>query len=117
MSVIIQRSIRLDPHNRMQQIRLNLLTLGLYFSRKYEASAAAVSLPCAALGQLGRSAGSEGGTGKGYRDRARFVCSMSASACLGTGRKITPTCLRDCARRDEKVDAAPPVRLPVGVRF
>ena len=56
MSVIIQRSIRLDPHNRMQQIRLNLLTLGLYFSRKYEASAAAVSLPRTALGQLGRTA-------------------------------------------------------------
>ena len=56
MSVILQRSIRLDPHNRVQQIRLNLLTLGLYFSRKYEASAAAVSLPRATLGQLGRIA-------------------------------------------------------------
>ena len=40
----------------MQQIRLNLPTLDLYFSRKYEASAAAVSLPRTALGQLGRTA-------------------------------------------------------------
>jgi len=40
----------------MQQIRLNLLTLSLYFSRKYEPSAGAVSLPCAALGQLARTA-------------------------------------------------------------
>jgi adenylate cyclase len=51
-----KRSIRLDPHNRMQQIRLNLPTLDLYFSHKYEASAAAVSLPRTALGQLGRTA-------------------------------------------------------------
>jgi len=68
--VALERSIRLDPHNRMQQIRLNLLTLGLYFSRKYEASAEvakrAVHLNpeypltyrwlAAALGQLGRTA-------------------------------------------------------------
>jgi len=54
----------------MPQIRLNLLTLGLYFSRKYEASAEAAKravrshpeypLPyrwlAAALGQLGRTA-------------------------------------------------------------
>ena len=68
--VALERSIRLDPHNRMPQIRLNLLTLGLYFSRKYEASAEAAKravrshpeypLPyrwlAAALGQLGRTA-------------------------------------------------------------
>jgi adenylate cyclase len=68
--VALERSIRLDPYNRMPQVRLNLLTLGLYFSRKYEASAEvakrAVRLNpeypspyrwlAAALGQLGRTA-------------------------------------------------------------
>jgi adenylate cyclase len=68
--VALERSIRLDPHSRMPQARLNLLALGLYFSRKYEASAEAAKravrshpeypLPyrwlAAALGQLGRTA-------------------------------------------------------------
>src|SRR5262249_30019749 len=68
--VALERSIRLDPHNRMPQVRLNLLTLGLYFARKYEASVEAAErsvrlnpeypLPyrwlAAALGQLGRTA-------------------------------------------------------------
>jgi adenylate cyclase len=68
--VALERSIRLDPHNRMPQVRLNLLTLGLYFSRKYEASAEVAKRAlrlnpeypltyrwlAAALGQLGRTA-------------------------------------------------------------
>jgi adenylate cyclase len=77
--VALERSIRLDPHNRMQQIRLNLLTLGLYFSRKYEASAEVAKravrlnpeypLPyrwlAAALGQLGRTAEAKQALDKG----------------------------------------------------
>ena len=68
--VALERSIRLDPYNRMPQVRLNLLTLGLYFSRKYEASAEVAKRAlrlnpeypspyrwlAAALGQLGRTA-------------------------------------------------------------
>jgi len=68
--VALERSNRLDPHNRMLPGRLNLLTMGLYFSGKYEAAAEAAKravrsnpeylLPyrwlAAALGQLGRAA-------------------------------------------------------------
>ena len=68
--VALERSNRLDPHNRMLPGRLNLLTMGLYFSGKYEAAAEAATqavrshpeypLPhrwlAAALGQLGRTA-------------------------------------------------------------
>ena len=67
--VALERSIRLDPYNRMLPNRLNLLTMGLYFSRQYEAAAEAAKravranpeypLPyrwlAAALGQLGRT--------------------------------------------------------------
>ena len=66
----LERSNRLDPHNRLLPGRLNLLTMGLYFSGKYEAAAEAATqavrshpeypLPhrwlAAALGQLGRTA-------------------------------------------------------------
>jgi adenylate cyclase len=65
----LERSIKLDPHNRTPG-RLNLFTVGLYFSLQYEASAEAAKrvvrsnpkypLPhrwlAAALGQLGRTA-------------------------------------------------------------
>ena len=68
--VALERSNRLDPHNRLLPGRLNLLTMGLYFSGKYEAAAEAATqavrshpeypLPhrwlAAALGQLGRTA-------------------------------------------------------------
>ena len=68
--VALERSNRLDPRNRMLPGRLNLLTMGLYFSGKYEAAAEAATqavrshpeypLPhrwlAAALGQLGRTA-------------------------------------------------------------
>jgi adenylate cyclase len=66
----LERSIRLDPHNRMPLIRLNLLAMGFYFSGQYEAAADAAKravhanpeypLPyrwlAAALGQLDRTA-------------------------------------------------------------
>jgi adenylate cyclase len=68
----LERYIRLDPHNPAAG-RLNLLTMGLYFSHEYEAAAEAAKrtirsnpdypLPyrwlAAALGQLGRTAEAE----------------------------------------------------------
>ena len=33
----LERAIRLDPHTPTHYVRLNLLTIGLYFSREYEA--------------------------------------------------------------------------------
>ena len=68
--VALERAIRLDPHTPTQAIRLNLLTIGLYFSREYEGAARAAKdavrlFPehplayrwlAAALGQLGRTA-------------------------------------------------------------
>jgi adenylate cyclase len=67
--VALERSIRLDPHNPVLATRLNLLALGLYFCRKYEAAIEAAkrairSNPdypppyrwlAAALGQIGRT--------------------------------------------------------------
>jgi adenylate cyclase len=68
--VALERAIRLDPHTPTQAIRLNLLTIGLYFSREYEDAARAAKdavrlFPehpmayrwlAATLGQLGRTA-------------------------------------------------------------
>jgi len=68
--VALEKSIRLDPHNRALPVRLNELTLGLYLSGEYEGAVEAAKrairsnpeypLPyrwlSAALGQLGRTA-------------------------------------------------------------
>ena len=71
--VALEKSIRLDPHNRALPVRLNELTLGLYLSGEYEGAVEAAKravrsnpeypLPyrwlAAALGQLGRTAEAE----------------------------------------------------------
>jgi len=119
----VQTSIRLDPHDPKLAIRLNNLALCLYFSGEYEAAVEAAKRAvranpdfplayrwlAAALGQLGRTAEAlkrKKRWRRLSRSRQRRSTCMSASACLGTGQKITPTCWRDCATPDGRAEAA-----------